>query len=139
MINLSGAAARITRFDVERAAGSIRVEVAVLRAVMAVESRNSGFDNKNRPIILFEPHVFYRNLRGAEQKEAVRQGLAYPKWRKGNYPKDNEGNYRRLLAAAKINEEAAFRSSRMGLGQVLGENHESAGCSSAVEMFRAGC
>lgn len=139
MIAFSGAAERITRFDVERAAASMRVELAVMRAVMAVESRNTGFDSKKRPTILFEPHVFYRNLHDKAQRDAaVKQGLAYPSWRR-NYPKTSDGNYARLAAAMKINMEAAFRAISMGLGQVLGENFAMAGCSSAVEMFRQAC
>ena len=35
----------------------------------------------------------------------------------------------------KINDEAAFRSISVGLGQVLGENYKAAGCESARQMF----
>ena len=137
MVAFSGAARRITAEDVETTANSLGCDVAALRAVMAVESRNSGFDNKHRPIILFEPHVFYRNLREPELGEAVKVGIAYPRWGEKPYPRDDDGNYDRLSRAIAIDEEAAFRSISIGLGQILGENHVAAGYPSATEMFKA--
>jgi hypothetical protein len=135
MVSFTGPARPLTARDVDNAAAEIGCEVAALRAVLAVESRNSGFDAKRRPIILFEPHVFYRNLQGAERQRAVEEGLAYQKWGAKPYPRGQDAQYDRLSRAAKIDEEAAFRSISVGLGQVLGKNYAAAGCSSAVEMF----
>lgn len=150
-MSFSGAARKITIADIENAAAELDCEVATLRAVMAVESRNSGFDAKRRPIILFEPHVFYRALSvkkngklfaTPKRDQAVSQGLAYAKWRKDNYPKgsaieQSDGNYERLTRAIAIHEEAAFQAVSIGMGQVLGENYRLAGCSNACEMFEA--
>jgi hypothetical protein len=135
MVSFTGPARPLTARDVQNAAAEIGCEVAALRAVLAVESRNSGFDAKRRPIILFEPHVFWRQLSGPAREEAYREGLAYQKWGAKPYPRGQDAQYDRLSRAAKIDEEAAFRSISVGLGQVLGENYAAAGCSSAVEMF----
>lgn len=130
-----GAARPIITYDVAAMANTYRVELPALRAVMAVESRNSGFDAKRRPIILFEPHVFWRNLHGTQRDCAEQQGLAYPNWGMMAYPKSSDGNYARLERAIRINPEAAYRSISMGMGQVLGENYAECGCSSAAAMF----
>jgi hypothetical protein len=134
MTDFVGAARPITANEVAAQANIYHLELAALRAVMAVESRNSGFDSRRRPIILFEPHVFYRNLHGTERDRAEQTGLAYPHW-KNSYPSGSDAQYRRLAAAIRINEEAAYSSVSMGLGQVLGENHAMCGCASATVMF----
>ena len=137
MTEFVGAARPIIAHDVALAANVYKLELAALRAVLAVESRNSGFDSKRRPIILFEPHVFYRQLQGSQREDAVAAGLAYPNWKgPGSYPKGSDAQYKRLAAAIRINEEAAYRSVSVGLGQVLGENWRAAGCKSAKQMFR---
>ena len=101
---------------------------------MAVESRNSGFDARRRPVILFEPHIFYQEVHGNQRDLAEQLGLAYPRWR-NSYPSGSDAQYKRLAAAIRINEEAAFRSISMGMGQVLGRNFRACGCASATEMF----
>lgn len=145
----SGPARRLSTGDIAAAAKSLGCEVAALRAVLSIESRGSGFDARNRPIILFEPHVFYRQLAKLPKStydrclnRAVLAGLAYKSWRKGNYPKgsalqQSDGNYDRLSSAVAIHEECAFRAISIGMGQVLGENFKVAGHASAVEMFEA--
>jgi hypothetical protein len=130
-----GAARPITATQVAIAANAFGIELAALRAVMAVESRNSGYDAQRRPIILFEPHVFYRNLSGAARDRAVLARLAYARWGQEPYPSSSNAQYARLALAIRIDEEAAYRSISMGLGQVLGENFHAAKCSSAKEMF----
>lgn len=135
MTSYVGTARPITANDVAAQAVFFKIELAALRAVMAVESRNSGYDARRRPLILFEPHVFYRNLSSWERDQAVRQGLAYKSWGQRPYPSGSDAQYARLAAAIKINEEAAYRSVSIGMGQVLGENYKIAGCKSAKEMF----
>lgn len=131
-------AVKMSVADLKNGAASLNCELAALRAVMSVESRASGFDGKNRPIILFEPHIFYRNLHDQAQRDrAVAEGLAYPHWGEHPYPASSDGNYDRLNRARAINAEAAFRSVSIGLGQILGENFEQVGCASAHAMFDA--
>ncbi|MEW5422638.1 N-acetylmuramidase domain-containing protein [Amorphus sp. 3PC139-8] len=130
-----GAAKRLEDIDLPRIGAEIGVGEDEIHAVIDVETGNGrGFDSAGRPKMLFEPHIFYRELSGAERKEAVRQGLAYSKWGAQPYPKDS---YPRLRAAMTINARAALRSASWGLGQVMGFNHALAGYDSPEAMVRA--
>lgn len=129
-----GTGLRLAADDFARAAKAVGCQEAAIRAVVAVEARGTGWDARNRPVILFEPHVFYRNLVGAERDEAVRQGLAYKSWRSGNYPNTSDARYAQLDRAMKINAEAGLKACSWGIGQVLGENHRSLGFSTARAM-----
>lgn len=119
-----GAAKRLDDIDLPKLGACIGVGEDEIHAFVDVETRGHGFDAQGRPIILFEPHVFHRNLTGDALAQAVAQGLAYPEWGEKPYPKDS---YPRLIAACAIDETAALKSASWGLGQVLGENFEAAG------------
>lgn len=125
--------------DVVKAADVIGCGVAALKAVTAVESSGHGFDGRGRPVILFEPHVFYRNLRGDNLQHAIMSGIAYPRWGQRPYPRGSDAQYARLEQARNIDNEAAFMSISMGIGQILGENYRLAGHASAAEMFVSAC
>ena len=131
----AGAAKRLTRDDIEAAARALGTDVATIKAVIKVESAGAGFDARNRPTILFEPHVLYRHLTGDQLQKAIMLGLAYPRWGTRPYPRGSDAQYARLELARNINNERAFRSVSIGLGQILGENFASAGHRSAAEMF----
>lgn len=127
-----GKARRLDDIDLPRIGQLIGVGEDELHAVLDVETRGGGFDDLFRPKMLFEPHVFYRELKGGQRDQAVRMGLAYPRWKR-NYPKDS---YPRLQKAMAINSEAALRSASWGLGQIMGFNHEMAGYPSASAMVK---
>ncbi len=130
-----GAAKPLARGDVETIAGYLGCHVAAVRAVLAVEARNSGFDGLGRPKMLFEPHVFWRELGpGPKRDQAKAQGLAYGKWKPGSYPLDS---YPRLLKAMLIDETAALRSASWGMGQVMGFNHKTVGFDSPQAFVKA--
>lgn len=131
-MNFTGRAKRLDDIDLPRIAARIGVGEDEIHALLDVESAGTGFDFKGRPKMLFEPHVFWRELGpGPERDLAVKRGLAYPKWRPGTYPPDS---YPRLMAARAINPEAAMRSASWGLGQVMGFNCVKAGYASASQM-----
>lgn len=130
-INFHGAAKRIEDLDLPRVGQLIGVGEDEVHAILDVESSGSGFDKQGRPKMLFEPHVFYRNLSGGARDRAVQQGLAYANWRPGSYPLDS---YPRLTAAMLIDETAALKAASWGLGQILGENHKSAGYATVQDM-----
>src|SRR5262245_61151885 len=87
MIDFKGAAKRLADIDLPRIGQTIGVGEDEIHAVLEVESSGHGFDSQGRPTILFEPHVFYRNLSGDKRARAVSAGLAYEHWKAGNYPK----------------------------------------------------
>ncbi len=129
-----GAAKRIEDMDLPRIGHEISVGEDVIHAILDVESSGSGFDSKNRPKMLFEPHIFYRQLGNTPAREkAVKSKLAYPKWRR-NYPSDS---YPRLYRAMAINETAALRSASWGLGQVMGFNVGACGYNNVQSFVKA--
>ena len=129
-----GAAKRLDDIDLPRIASRIQCGEDELHALIDVETAGGGFDKLDRPRLLFEPHVFYRNLTGTKRDEAVRSGLAYSKWGMKPYPKDS---YPRLKQAMEIDETAALKSASWGLGQILGENHKMVGYATPQAMVLA--
>ena len=117
----------ITRQDQIDAARRLGVEVAVVKAVTAVEARGSGFiRNTDLPCILFEGHWFHRFTRGVHANHHPH--LSYASWTK-RYYKGGRGEYDRLVEAIGICDEpdAALKSASWGLFQIMGFNHELAG------------
>ncbi len=122
-----GAATPLSESDVARAAEFLNVDEAAVRAVIEVEAASYGFDAKGRPRILFEPHIFWRELGpGILRSEAKEAGLAYPRWRR-NYPRTMDARYAQLARAMQIDRTAALKSASWGLGQVMGFNYRLAG------------
>lgn len=129
-----GKARRLDDIDLPRVGALIGVGEDEVRAILDVEAAGSGFDKMGRPKMLFEPHVFWRELRpGAKRERAAELGLARPRWVR-KYPSDS---YPLLALATGIDEEAALRSASWGLGQIMGFNHAAAGYSSARAMVLA--
>ena len=128
-----GRGKRLEDIDIPTIGKKIGVGEDPLHAVMDVEARNSGFDSRNRVVMLFEPHIFYRELKSdpATLELAVKAGVAYPQWGQSAYPKDS---YPRFQIARDINERCAYRSCSWGLGQVMGFNSSLAGYDTAYAM-----
>jgi len=112
------------------------LELAAVKAVNAVESSGKGFLADARAKILFEGHVFWRELkkRGVEpadfQNDQTKDVL-YPKWTRRHY-KGGAGEYDRLQKAANISQnpafkEAAYRSASWGSFQIMGYHADSLG------------
>jgi hypothetical protein len=131
-MNFKGKAKRIEDIDLPMIGRTIGVGEDEIHAILDVESAGTGFDSQGRPKMLFEPHVFWRELGpGPKRDAAAAQGLAYPCWKPGAYPKDS---YPRLIKSMAIDENAALRSASWGLGQIMGFNHAAAGYPSARAM-----
>jgi hypothetical protein len=133
-VKYKGAAKRIEDIDLPRIGALIGCGEDELHAIMEVEAAGSGFDRQGRVKMLFEPHVFYRNLTGAKQNRAVLEGLAYAGWKQGAYPPDS---YPKFLRACLIDETAAVKACSWGLGQILGENYKAAGFDTPQAMVEA--
>ena len=134
-MNFIGKAKRVDDIDLPMIGREIGVGEDEIHAILDVEAAGAGFDKQGRPKMLFEPHVFWRELGpGAKRDRAATEGLAYPRWKPGAYPKDS---YPRLQKAMAIDEEAALRSASWGLGQVMGFNAQAAGYPFAKAMVVA--
>lgn len=134
-MNFKGPAKRLTDMDLAYAGHLIGAGEDVFHAVLEVESSGSGFDKQGRPKILFEPHVFWRNLPASKRAAAQAEGLAYPNWKRGAYG-STDSQYPKLLRAMAIDQTAALKACSWGLGQILGENHKACGYSTVQEMVR---
>ncbi|MCF6344188.1 MAG: N-acetylmuramidase domain-containing protein [Devosiaceae bacterium] len=137
-MNFEGTGARLKQGDVGIAAREVNIETAALLAILEVEAAGRGFDRKNRPKMLFEPHIFYRLLgKGAKRNQAVKLGLAYRQWGRRPYPKSYDARFRQLSAAMKVHTAFALQSASWALPQIMGFNHKDAGFSSAYLMVKA--
>jgi len=115
------------------------LELAVVKAVNEVESRGKGFFLDGKPAILFEGHVFWRELekRGIEPKTLVSEqseDVLYEKWTRKHYLGGSR-EYSRLEKAAKLSDaqavkEAAYCSASWGAFQIMGYHYKSLGYAS---------
>jgi len=128
-----GPAKRLESVDIPRIGSRIGVGEDEIHAFMEVEAAGSGFDRKGRPKMLFEPHVFFRQLSGEKRLAAIEAGLAYRRWGEQPYPSDS---YPRLHRAMEIDENAALMSASWGLGQILGTNYRIVGYETIQEMVQ---
>lgn len=119
-------------------ARTLHVEVAAIKAVAEVESRGAGFLAGGKPKILFEPHIFWRQLRvkGIDPNLFMEENedILYPKWKSGAYGPESK-QHDRLERAAKINRDAALLSASWGKFQIMGFNWKTCGCASLQEFI----
>lgn len=132
---------RLTDEDFRKAAESLGVEEAALRAVVEVEcSSKGGFLADGRPRILFEGHIFWQRLqrRGIDPAALApsHPDILYPRWTRTHY-KGGKGEWERFGRAAAICESAAVESASWGLFQIMGFHWKTCGCGSAEEFRRA--
>ena len=119
------------------------VEVAVVKAVQAVEAGGyGGFVAPGRPVILFEGHIFWHELKkwglDPEKYVAGNENILYPTWEKGHYYGGMK-EYERLENAREIHKEAADASTSWGMFQVMGFNYAMCGYGSVEEMVKDMC
>lgn len=115
----------VTDKEIQEVATFLNVSVAAIKAVKDVESSGSGFIN-GVPKILFEPHVFWKELRKRSIDPNTIKGyedILYPVWGTKRYGKESE-QWGRLQKAITLNKDAALSSASWGLFQILGNNWE---------------
>lgn len=116
--------------SMESLAKQFGLEVAVILAIKDVESGGKGYLKDGRPKILFEGHVFWKELKQAGKNPATLQkgneDILYPTWDKSKYA-GGAGEYPRLEKAMAIDKIAALKSASWGEFQILGNNHKLAG------------
>lgn len=122
--------------DVKDFANQYGLELAMIKAVNEIESNGKGFLVCGRPRILFEGHIFWRELvkRGINAKQFVsdnNKDVLYKKWTKIHY-KGGPGEYDRLEKAINISinkdfEAAAYCSASWGSFQIMGYHYATLG------------
>ena len=130
---------KLSKADIVATAKELGVEAAALKAVVDVEAAGEGFDKQGRPTILFEPHIFWRELgaisyftKRAELQKA-HPGILSPTWDKSLY-RVGGSSHDKLAIAAQLNWEAAHKSASWGLGQIMGFNFSSIGYATIKEF-----
>lgn len=120
--------------DLVKAAGTLGVQVAAIRAVNEVESRGQGFLPDGRPAILFERHVFYQRL-AARGVDVVALAAKYPNVvsaERGGYM-GGAAEYTRLATAERIDADAAHESASWGAFQIMGYHWQALNYASAAD------
>ncbi len=120
--------------DVKDFANAFGLELAMVKAVNEIESSGKGFLVEGKPRILFEGHVFWKQLekRGISPSQFTSEqnkDVLYKKWTKVHY-KGGIREYDRLEKAASISStpafyEAACSSASWGAFQIMGYHFES--------------
>ena len=133
----------LTENDFQRVADWLGIEVAVVKAIQAVEAGGcGGFVAPGRPVILFEGHIFWHELKkqgfNPERYVAGNENILYLKWEKGHYYGGMK-EYERLEKAREIHKEAADASTSWGMFQVMGFNYAMCGYGSVEEMVKDMC
>lgn len=125
-------------------AARLKIEAAVLFAVLDVESNGRTFElikGRKEPLIRWEGHYFDQRLTGDERDEARRKGLAHPRAGAIKNPNSQVKRWQMLIDASRINPQAAFESASYGVGQVMGAHWKRLGFASVqafVEKAREG-
>jgi len=119
------------------------IELAVIKAVNEIESNGKGFLIDGRPVILFEGHVFWRELvkRNIDPNQFVNdftKNVLYKKWTKKHYLGGSK-EYSRLEKAAGMSDlqevhDAAYASASWGAFQIMGFHYKTLGYNS-VDSF----
>ena len=132
----------LTPDDYKFAAKLLACETAALRAVMQVETGGRSGMTAGHPTVLFEGHVFWRELkaRGINPVAKVKgyEDVLYPKWDKSKY-KGGAAEWIRLEKARRINQDAANASASWGILQIMGNNYKACGCKSVGQFVKEMC
>jgi hypothetical protein len=132
-------------------AKDLGIPVAAIKAVAEVEGTGHGLWN-GKPVILFEPHIFWDQLKkhgvdpytlsithypGTTRKVpnmAVRD-ILYPTWGERPYPSGQALRWAQVDRAAQIHREAALMSCSWGMFQIMAFNYAATGCSTLQEFI----
>jgi len=109
---------------------------AAVKAVVKVESNGRGFQRDGRLKILFEGHIFWKELKSVNINpynfEKGNENVLFKSFTRKYYASSLQ--YARLNKAKKINKQSALKSASYGMFQVMGFNHKLSGFKS-VEAF----
>lgn len=111
--------ATLTLTDYQQAATSLNTELAVIKAVTAVESGGRGFLADGRVVIRFEPHLFHRYTQG--KFDATHPSLSFKNLKQG-YPSGVAQSWQLYDVAKTLDLQSARMATSFGLFQILGSN-----------------
>lgn len=124
----------LTQASIDRAARDLACEPAAIHAVIEVESPHGGYLHDGRVVILFERHIFWRQLEAAGLDPA---SLGAPasvlSEQRGGYV-GGAGEYQRLALAQRYGAEQAMESCSWGRFQIMGYHARALGYPDASAM-----
>lgn len=116
-------------------------DARAIKAVDQVEAAGSGYDAKDRPKILFEPHVFNKRTKGkylgTKFKGDPSKVIASASWNKANYPRNSDGVYAMLFQAMQLDLQQALCSASWGRYQIMGYHYALCGFKTVEEFVMA--
>ena len=130
----------LTDEQIKAAAEAAGVEPAALKAIDEVESRGAGFLPDGPPVILFEGHIFWKQLiaRCLDPRKFApgHEDILYPTPDKSKYL-GGLAEHLSLQKAVVLNREAALSSASWGRFQVMGFNWKVCGFKSIQDFVNA--
>jgi hypothetical protein len=131
----------LTIDDYKKAAATLGVPLAAVRAVASVETKGAGFLPDNiRPVILFERHIMRRQLvANGRPTDAQHFSMTQPhivNATPGGYS-TKAGEWDRLAAAIDIDRQSAIESASWGIFQIMGFHWKLMGYASAQAFLNA--
>lgn len=116
---------KITDEEWKKVAEGLGVEVAILKAIHEVEASSKSYLPQGYPALLFEAHIFYRELKAVGKNPdtlmKTHPGIISKTWNRKLY-KGGEGEVARVNEAYLISPVAALKSASWGAFQVCGFN-----------------
>src|SRR6478735_6234988 len=99
---------------------NLNIEVATIKAVDSVESGGAGFWSSGELVILYEPHIFWKELKkvGIDPYKVLAKNpqykdVLYQKWKTLPYPKTSL-RWPQIEKAAFLQKECAYNSASYG-------------------------
>ena len=114
----------------------------MVQAIKDVEAGGSGFVYSNHPTILFESHVFWKELTKlkVEPSDYNDPEILNQTWNQGKtHYVGGVGEHARLEKARYINRDAANASASWGLFQIMGNNYKACNCNTVQEFVDKMC
>jgi hypothetical protein len=130
----------LTPDDYAAAAARLRCAVPEIRAVYEVESAGIPFGYDGRATALYEGHKFSEFTGG--KFDNTYGGVSWPAWDKKKYPRGtaderHRANWDKILFAARLDRDAAYKSASYGGPQIMGFNFAACGFSDVHSFVAA--
>jgi hypothetical protein len=130
-------------------AAKLGAHASDLAAVLLVESRGRGFDDRGNPITRFENHQFFRRW-GEKHKDEFDKHFTFDPMTKykghtfrkevsepfATFHLDNSKEMKVLAFARSLDDTAALQSASYGAAQVMGFNHKTLGYPNVQAMHK---
>lgn len=129
----------ITEADYKSISESLGVSSAILKAIHEVETCQSSYLSSGHPALLFEAHVFYRELKKVGKNPDIllkdHPGIISKSWNRSLY-KGGIREVTRINEAFRISPKAALMSASFGAFQICGFNYSLSGYQNVFEFYR---